>query len=359
MKFKYIDSLRGLAVLAVIMVHCSQLGDSDHIPKKLMSIFSNGDKGVQLFFIASAFTLFLSLNYRNENSSKNFFIKRFFRIAPMYYFAICYYLLQEGFGARYWLGDINHISFINIFSNITFTHGFCPYWINSLVPGGWTIAVEMLFYCFVPFLFKMIKNINHAFYFVLISLVVRIIFNYFLFRTPLINSEYLWQSFLFFYFPNQLPVFSLGILLYFMIFNEKRIELNFIIPFLFSIFILLQLVGYDLFPKHFTFGVAFLLLAKALSQYEFKLFVNPVTVYLGKISFSMYLVHFAVIYWLNEFNFISYFSNDISSFQILNFITRYILIVVLTVIISTFFYNIIELPTQRIGKKLILNKISK
>lgn len=128
------------------MIHTNQYGISIMSNQLMGHFISQGTNGVQLFYIASAFTLFLSFKSRVTNETfpvRNFFIRRFFRIAPMYYLGICYYLFQNGFGARWQLGDEKHITIMNIISNITFLHGLNPYWIYSLVPGGWSIGIEI------------------------------------------------------------------------------------------------------------------------------------------------------------------------------------------------------------------------
>jgi peptidoglycan/LPS O-acetylase OafA/YrhL len=86
-KYDYIDTLRGLAILSVVMVHSSQ-----NFPPRsevLIQIAAQGSRGVQLFFIASALTLFLSMDARSGDqeprSLESFFIRRFFRIAPAFY----------------------------------------------------------------------------------------------------------------------------------------------------------------------------------------------------------------------------------------------------------------------------------
>ena len=104
MKLKYIDALRGLAIMGVLIVHCGQKGFNDALPDIIQSVILNGAHGVQLFYVASAFTLFISLANQDalgKNMWTHFFARRFFRIAPMYYLGICYYLWQDGFGERY------------------------------------------------------------------------------------------------------------------------------------------------------------------------------------------------------------------------------------------------------------------
>lgn len=363
MKLNYIDVLRGLAILGVLLVHCAQYGNTDFLPLMILNIIGNGARGVQLFYIASAFTLFLSMNKRYENEKYpkiNFFIRRFFRIAPLYYVGICYYLWQDGFGARYWLGDMDSITSANILSNVLFIHGFNPYWINSLVPGGWSIAVEMLFYCFVPLLFIKIKNTQQAYIFVLITLFFRLVLDLFFHRFQLIGSERLWNEYLFFYFPSQLPVLALGILFYYIVNDGYRVIVSSNLVIFTSVVLMLQFIGFPILPGHFLFGIAFVLLGIAISKTEFKVLENPILIYIGKISYSMYLVHFAVLYWLTKFNFVDYLEVSNAFTAILNYSFRFLIVIVLSVFISSISYRLIEMPMQNIGKKIIfkINKYS-
>lgn len=352
-KLDYIDALRGLAILAVLMVHTKQFGNSN-LPQMVNNILSQGSRGVQLFYVASAVTLFLSFNRRYDKEKfpiKNFLIRRFFRIAPMYYLGIIYYLFQEGLGPRYFLGDQPNITFLNVLSNFAFLHGFSPYWINSVVPGGWSIGVEMTFYALLPLLFFRIKNINQAFLLFIISILI----NTFLFiifsKYPLISFNRLWLDYLFLYFPNQLPVFSIGIILYFVIFEKVEIKnLSGKLILAFTALIILQLstgIQY-LFPQHILFGFAFFMMAYGLSVYKLKIIVNTVIIYMGKVSYSMYLVHFAVLYWLKQLDLVDYTNNSI-----LNYIIRLAVVLGISTLISTVTYRFIEVPFQNIGKKII------
>ncbi len=352
-KLDYVDALRGLAILGVIVVHTSHYGTSN-LPHALAKIVSEGARGVQLFYVASAFTLFLSFKSRSRQEHspvRNFFLRRFFRIAPMYYLGICYYLIQDGLGPRYWLGDATHITPLNILSNFTFLHGLNPYWITSLVPGGWSIAVEMMFYALTPLLFTFITTINRAFALFLISLFLKAGLHLLLVKYQLISSEFLWSQYLYFYFPAQMPVFALGILLYFIVNeSEEKNQLSGKLLLLFSGILLFQIATKInlLLPNHLLFGLAFLILGVALSRYRFPLLVNPLITFIGKISFSMYLIHFAVLHWLAYFNFVDFFSHGV-----LNYAVRLLLVIGLTAIVSSITYKLIEAPFQNIGKNII------
>jgi Predicted acyltransferases len=349
-KLDYIDALRGLAITGVLFTH---IGVNSHLPLFIQKIIAGGAMGVQLFFIVSAFTLFLSLDKKigQEKCLKlNFFLRRFFRIAPMYYLGIIYFLWQNDFTASL-LGDKIIASPTNILANFLFLHGLSPFWINSLVPGGWTITVEMTFYCFVPYLFKKIKNAEQAFNFLLISLFIRLFSNFILNKIITIDNAELWKAYLSSYLLNQLPIFALGIIMYFVIknnsaktlFTAKNIFLSAII--LMANFLILK----EFIPEFFLFGIVFLILGVFLNKNRIKTIVNPLFIFMGKISYSMYLVHFAVIYWLGRTEIIDHLPVN----GIFKYLLRILLLFIATILIAAISYRFIEKPTQKLGKKLI------
>ena len=160
-----LDALRGIAAFSVFIFHLVQQ-HGDALPTPVKWIALKGYLGVQLFYILSAITLFLTLHSRFAKQQvilwKDFFIRRFFRIAPLFYCALLFYLWLYGMGPRYALGSQKAISTLQIASTVFFLNGFHPYWINSIVPVGWSVAVEVIFYCTVPFLFLTIRNMWQA-----------------------------------------------------------------------------------------------------------------------------------------------------------------------------------------------------
>lgn len=356
MKLRYVDALRGLAIMGVLVVHCGQHGMNDYLPAGMTTVLQHGAHGVQLFYVVSAFTLFLTLDKRGieENTAwLDFYGRRFFRIAPMYYLGICYYLWQDGFGPRYWLGDAETVTAENVVSNFFFIHGFNPYWITSVVPGGWSIAVEMMFYCMIPLLFLRIRNSQQAVVFFLITLALRAVLQFLLNRVHLIESERLWQDYLNLYLPSQLPAFALGILFYFILKEDYKISWSPLILLLLSLIVIAHFAGIPLLPNHVMSSIGFVVMAIALSRFEFKMIVNPILVYIGKISYSMYLVHFAVLFWLSKYAAVDYIAVSGPIDAIANYGIRLLVVLILSVIIASFFYHMIELPFQRIGKRLM------
>src|ERR1700744_3241432 len=86
-KFAYIDCLRGYAVLMVMVNHVTYA--MPKVPWRVHQLGAFGWHGVQLFFLASAITLLMSSSYERDRtgqvSASDFFVRRFLRIAPMYY----------------------------------------------------------------------------------------------------------------------------------------------------------------------------------------------------------------------------------------------------------------------------------
>lgn len=347
MKFRYIDALRGIAILLVMMVHTSHYrtlsANSD-----LISFFSFGAKGVQLFFLLSAFTLFNSYNNTHTtdtNTVRNFYIRRLFRIAPLYYLGILYYSWCN----HNW--DTTQIW--NILSNVFFIHGVSPYWINNIVPGGWSITVEMVFYIFLPILVRYIKTLNQALLFTILSYVLSMIIRVLLIKFVLIDDVKLWKEFSYYNFFTQLPAFGFGIIGYYLIikkdFRVSPITLLMVTGILFG-----QFLFGGIIPNFILFCICFLLLTYILSIKEYVFFVNRFTVFLGRVSFSAYLTHFAVLYWIEKAQVVEFLVNTHSKYAyVLSFSLRFAIMIMITAAISFLLYRLIEIPFIGFGQKLI------
>ncbi|MFV0418419.1 MAG: acyltransferase family protein [Dysgonomonas sp.] len=350
-KYQYIDSLRGIAVLLVILVHIYYVLDhtADYFDYNgvFLKIVRGGAYGVQLFFIVSAFTLMMSHYNRLEepNRTSNFFIRRFFRIAPMYYLAIIYFTLDKYLQFNLANPDFSAVPVRSLLSNVFFTNALIPEHTNNYVPGGWSVSVEFLFYFTLPFICQKIKSFNSALILFLITLTIAIIVD------PYIKAHTQFPYFHEYNFFVQLPVFPLGIMAYFYL-NKEQHEIK-PITWVFTA-LLLCVFCYVSVPRNIMFSLVFVLLLIIQSKYKFGLLSNKLLASIGKVSFSMYLVHFAVIYLFNRFHF--YHAIEVSDFGtcLFNFIVMYIIVAVLTYIISSITYRLIELPGQDLGKKIII-----
>ena len=149
-----LDSLRGLAILAVIAFHVAIRFPP---PGLVATATAYGYVGVQLFFVVSAISMCYMWDQRRGERApvRSFLIRRLCRIAPPFWFGIAFYMAwrQLGFLADSPAGPVD------VVLTATFLHGFVPSAINRVVPGGWSIAVEVGFYVLFP---MMILHIGGA-----------------------------------------------------------------------------------------------------------------------------------------------------------------------------------------------------
>ena len=356
LKRKYVDALRGLAILGVIMVHCGQNGNNQHLTTFVKYVILNGSSGVALFYFVSAYTLIHSTHARakvQHEPLSNFYLRRFFRIAPMFYVAIIYYLWQDTGGH---LGNsLQAYTAGNIISHFTLLHGFHYWWMNTLVPGGWSVANEVLFYALLPLLFRLVNSTQKAACFFLITLYLRYLLDFAL-RKYVVGHDDILLEYTRLYLPAQMPVFALGILYYFVINDGYKLKVSPVVIFAMAITLLMNILGVVILPVNVLCTIAFFVLAIALSKKEFRFIVNPVIVYLGKVSYSVYLCHFAVLYWLGKYNLVDYFVATSLPGALANFALRYLVVALLAVAISSITYKLIEVPMQRLGHRIIKNR---
>ena len=386
-KFEYIDLLRGLAILLVVIVHSSErIWYSIEYKKEFFDIFFSyifyaGQYGVLLFFLVSAITLSISMENRNE-SNFNFYIRRFFRIAPLYYFGIFLYYIFRLAVESHRSGEIVLIpegySELKIIQNIFFLHGLSPENYNFVVPGGWSIATEMYFYAIFPFLYFVHKKYKFKI-FLLFSLLICL--TAFLvqcldsraidFKDNL-KAEGIMFDFGYTTLLNNITIFLIGII------TVKLINRNFIINFFHYIlgffFLFISLYYLNLFrleglgikflpflnlntglngffyPIFFAMGMCPIIISISKKEnFKNKIFKQIIEV--GKYSYCIYLLHFIIIdilYSLFKKYFFIYVELRIFKFFILFFFC-----VVVCFYLSKILSFFIEKPGINLGKKII------
>src|SRR5262249_28116001 len=115
--------------------------------------------GVQLFFVVSALSLTLSWQARqpsNIGDVRDYLLRRFFRVAPMFYFGICLYLALFGWRPREFVPEV--IGVPDVALTAVFLHGWWPTALNSVVPGGWSVACEAMFYLMLPGFMLLVRS---------------------------------------------------------------------------------------------------------------------------------------------------------------------------------------------------------
>lgn len=281
-----IDLLRAIAILLVISAHVSQifkpvLDVSAEIPR------AYGANGVQLFFIISGYTMMLAYGSTADlASAKSFYIRRIFRITPMFWLAAAVYFLQYGFGPRYWAPQ--GITLVDIGLTFSFLNGLRPNAMNSVVPGGWSIAAEMSFYLMFPIFFWMfsIKRLRWAPYAIMAAIycVGIIIKSYFL--DGLLRSNwpadqsYMIDAYFYFWLPAQMACFGFGFVLFEAI-EKRSIPRSGLFLLFLPAFCMFRLTVFWLFL------LSYFIISLKMSSSFFSV--------IGRASYSMYISHFGVL----------------------------------------------------------------
>jgi peptidoglycan/LPS O-acetylase OafA/YrhL len=366
--FAYIECVRGYAVLLVIMCHTTYL--FPELPYPVHRVTVLGWHGVQLFYLASAVTLMMSWQYEKSRDGGvdvvAFFMRRFFRIAPAYYLAsILYFWLEPPAGGFDLAQAAATYSFINAWHPALM--GVTPHaW--SVVPGSWSIGVEFTFYAVFPILACTITSLARAMYLLLGTVLFGAALNWWLWPgLDVTIGDIPADNFLYFWFPNQMSVFALGLCLFHLLQRDhSRRSVLGAYPALIATLSVAAVasIGFialphwlnlrePLPPAFLVASVAMMVFVLALARSEPGLFLNKPVALMGRVSFSAYLLHVAVLDVVSEQPFLQKFLHVSGWPAVVAFGIGLLCIILIVLAGSWCTYSIIENPMIGAGKLLI------
>lgn len=148
-KHHYLDVLRGIAALCVLVSHADHAGLINIVMSNPTKVFL-GRLGVYLFFILSGYLIWKSAQgIRHGEGIKTYAIHRVTRLVPLYLVNIAFVIwalphLSSAFQA--------HVTIETIIRHLFFTQDFNPSVSRDLNPVLWTLTHEVVFYVMVPLL---------------------------------------------------------------------------------------------------------------------------------------------------------------------------------------------------------------
>jgi peptidoglycan/LPS O-acetylase OafA/YrhL len=147
-RLAFADLLRTVAILGVVLNHLA-LVSGIHPFDPRDDFGSIGAWGVNCFFILSGFLLsrpYLEaiMGRRVFPSTRLFLTRRFFRIYPLYAFAVIVSGVEVAMHAPH------DVPFASILAHLTFLHGFSTSEVLALNGPFWTMAVDAQFYILLP-----------------------------------------------------------------------------------------------------------------------------------------------------------------------------------------------------------------
>lgn len=351
-RLDFIDALRGFAILMVIAVHASQR--IDDLPWQANALAEQGSRGVQLFFLVSALTLCLSWSQRRDGLLP-FYLRRLFRIAPMYWLAIAFFVALQGLGPNSYAADGLHAR--HLIMAASFTHGLAPDTINSVVPGSWSIADEVAFYAIFPALFALFDRLRlrdcliAAIVIVMICSVATTLLGSYVSMLPAAEQP-VWSVYRFLWFPQQLPAFLMGMAVFKVADSGLRLGPKTAASSLAGSVALFVAVAFapdrvvDLLGLVTWYAIAFALAALALMNSSPRAIVNPATVWIGKVSYSAYFIHFALLGLLPA-------TLRLTGFPVFDWLILFFALAAASIGMSCVTYRVVELPAIAAGRHLI------
>lgn len=376
-KIILIEGLRAYLAFWVVFDHLLAVcGYSVEKLDGLLKIIRSGWYAVDVFIIISGFVIFYLLDNQKESYGE-FIIRRFFRLWPLFIilffisipislisvsnfneFSLSFPDSQIGDGVlaekiNSWWENIG----AHVLLHASMLHGMVP---NSMIPyspgaflgTAWSISLEWQFYIIAPLIFTFLKK-DKKWAVLILSLLTMLLF---FLGKQIKNIEF--GAFL----PMHIEYFFIGGVSYYLYKSLSAVIIKvvfFPISIVIAFFLFLNL-GFNFNLTPYLIWLVFFSLMLDFSNSKKPIYISTIArmfssniiVYLGKISYSIYLLHLLVIIImqyviLNVFPLIS---------QKTHLIVLSVFSIFFTVIISHFTHRNIEMFFIKKGK-LLVNRI--
>lgn len=343
-EFTSIQALRALAAVLVMCFHFREYINKS-FPGVGDSLFLNGDIGVDLFFLISGFIIYFITRQDNNglSSAKLFFIKRFCRVFPPYFVIT---LLVAGNSIDSWLETGKSLLFIPLDTTRP-----APWFGVAKLFVGWTLNYEFIFYTLFTFcmLFKE-KKVIYLSLFILLAITVPAWLN----NTSISPANnYHYPGYLATITNSLMIEFLVGCFTAYLVVNQKikytkKISLA-LIAISFVLFFTVILTHGGVIGSLSYIVSCFMLLFTLTNHESLYSFNAPRPVLAtGKISFSLYLVHYRARSLLRKtLDFNSAYAG----------ITFFIVAVILSFILATISYYLLEKKLSLKLKNYLLKKV--
>jgi peptidoglycan/LPS O-acetylase OafA/YrhL len=344
---KFLDSARGIAALMVFFSHFIARTFQDKINVHYFFFVFNGNDAVSFFFVLSGFVLSYKYIILNKPLDiKQFYVNRVFRLFPAYFLTVL---------VSAWL--FHRLDPTILLVRDVLVANKTGFWEEALLfrfhnnyyYPGWTLTIEMLGSFLIPFYIALaIKNKKFIPYLIVVTLIIgnNIFYSYlFLFgilactNYHAISADSFRQTK---WFKYRYSIIIAAILL----FSIRQFDAIF--PFGPDYKYLASYLGIDFFT--YTGLACFVFLVAILHSKKTQRFLNnKVLVFLGKISYGIYLVHPFVITAL-------YIKAEPllvkNNYNAATFIPVALISIAAVILVATCMHYWIELPFIRLGKRI-------
>ena len=337
-----IDALKGLSIILVFLFHLE------------LSLFKSGFLGVDIFFVISGY-LIAQIFYQKNISLKIYLLGRIKRIFPAYFLVISFLsiviFLLDPYESFLLSRDLLYS--IPFLSNVWFSETINDYFAQSYkspILNFWSLSVEIQYYLFA-LIFLFFLKINKKFYIYLLVILCLISLLLIQFggnlkvRYPYIEEQlffYNSPTFLDFYsFSGRIWEFLIGMFFFEITIKKNKKKIKFVTYGLILIF--LSILFYEIknfHPGLFTLlpvlGTGLILTNYKNNRHYDLFFKNKFFIFFGKLSYSLYLIHYPIIFFERK-----YFNIDI------NFYLKIFIIILISTFLSYLSFKLFESPLRK------------
>lgn len=363
----WLDGLRGMAALWVLLSHIQILSGMRSI-----AILSWGGLAVDLFMMLSGFLMTHHYLLRRDKEPWEvpstwavFWLRRFFRIAPLYYFLL---IITFAIGAH--LGDARQDiaqlwpttataleryydhSITNFLMHISFIFGVIPEYAFRTPLPDWSIGLEMQFYLAFPFLMLMFSRlgaIKAGIVVVILSMTSVVIFSHFF-------KQFEMPAFL----PLKLHMFVIGMWLA-VSRQQKYVKTSLLAAVAIAIvFFILERTTESIGRILMVVGMYYLMNKENLPQLPGSTilidktrqwFSNKFASFLGDTSYSVYLLHLIILLPVAGTLTHYHWYTQLTGWG--RFTTCFLMTAPMVYLMSWFLYQLVEKNGIRFGKQMI------
>lgn len=353
--YTQLDGLRAIAVILVLVSHWINIPSLQKVHLGIM--------GVNLFFVLSGFLISEKLLIEKKQIAENiksiksvlsnFYMRRFLRIFPIYYLTI--FVLF----AINWSPTRKYIVYL-----LTYTTNFISSFSIDVEPlvtfvHTWSLSVEEQYYIIIPILILTIKHTKKlAFIFILTGVISRVLFYIFL-------HEPIFEKAIVFFTTSCFDAFGLGLLLAYLKNSDAKLLQNNLKKFTSAFIILLLLysimlivlfynsTSFIMVMDRFVFSLIATFMIGFACFDLYPMFIqnflsNKIMTYIGKISYGIYLYH----YFLSKFFGLFFDKFHVKNiFTDMNVFLRFIIYFIITILIASASWYLIESPLNKLKKK--------
>lgn len=345
MRIEQLTFTRFIAALSIVIYHYGKnvfLYNNEY----LSFIFKQANVGVSYFFILSGFVMIIAYKDKENIIFFEYVKNRLARIYPVYLLAI---FLILG------IGLFREINYINLILSFLMLQAWIPEKALVINYPGWSLSVELFFYLSFPFLFNYIYKKfalrNIGFWIILCWLFSQIMF-YLIVDTDLIKT-YIYSIKDLHYNPlmhfNEFLIGNLAGLYFIYKLKDKR--KNYFVHILFTLIVLLLLLKFPIGLNYHNgllsvIFVPLIILISLSTDKLTRLFSNNIFIFLGEISFGIYILQAPIWTLFTDYRMNKYFGFEKGSDLNLVFFVRLMILI----IVSSISYLYFERPIRNIIK---------